>query len=141
MERCVFKNAQSDFYVVADAYDGSQIRQTVTDFLSAAARIEKETLSLKTKSGEVRLEISGDSEVIAYVGHDAFMDFNIPKIDGKKEGAAPKTIILACASKPYFGPYLKETGANPDSMDNWTDGAGGVFFEGCPGGRDRRRKW
>jgi hypothetical protein len=59
MERCLFKNAQSDFYVVADAYDGSQIRQTVTDFLSAAARIKNETLSLKTKSGDVRLEIGG----------------------------------------------------------------------------------
>jgi len=119
MERCIFKNGPSDFYIVADAYDGSQIRQTVTDFLSAAARTEKEILSLKTKSGNVRLEISGDSEVIAYVGHDAFMDFNIPKIVGKKEGRTPKAIILACASKPYFGPYLKQTGADPIL---WTTG-------------------
>jgi hypothetical protein len=119
MERCVFKNTQSDFYVVADAYDGSQIRQTVTDFLSAAAHIEKETLSLKTKSGDVRLEIGGDSEIVAYVGHDAFMDFSIAKISGKKDARAPKTIILACASKPYFGPYLKETGADPIL---WTTG-------------------
>jgi hypothetical protein len=119
MERCVFRNGESDFYIVADAYDGSQIRQTVTDFLSAAARVQKETLLLKTKSGDVRLEIGGASEVVAYVGHDAFMDFNIPKIAGKNESTAPKTIILACASKPYFGPYLKETGANPIL---WTTG-------------------
>jgi hypothetical protein len=119
MERCIFKNGQSDFYVVADAYDGSQIRQTVTDFLSAAARLEKETVSVKTKSGDVRLEIGGASEVIAYVGHDAFMDFNIPKISAKLDEHRPKAIILACASKPYFGPYLKVTGSDPIL---WTTG-------------------
>jgi hypothetical protein len=119
MERCIFRNAKSDFYIVADAYDGSQIRQTVTDFLSAAARLEKETVSLKTKSGDVRLEIGGSSEVIAYVGHDAFMDFNIPKISAKLNGHGPKVIILACASKPYFGPYLRVTGSDPIL---WTTG-------------------
>ena len=119
MERCIFKNGQSDFYVVADAYDGSQIRQTVTDFLSAAARLEKESLSLKTKSGDVRLEIGGAAEVIAYVGHDAFMDFNIPKISAKLDEHRPKVIILACASKPYFGPYLRVTGSDPIL---WTTG-------------------
>jgi hypothetical protein len=119
MERCVFENAKSDFYIVADAYDGSQIRQTVTDFLSAAARVQKETLSLKTKSGDVRLEIGGASEVIAYVGHDAFMDFNIPKISAKLDEHKPKVIILACASKPYFGPYLRVTGSDPIL---WTTG-------------------
>jgi hypothetical protein len=113
LERCVFKNRDSDFYLVADAYEGSQIRQTVSDFLSAAARIGKETLSLKTKSGDVRLEIAGASEFVAYVGHDAFMDFAIPKISGNKDGHGPKAILLACASKPFFGPYLRETGGDP----------------------------
>lgn len=119
MERCVFKNGKADFYVVADAYDGSQIRQTVTDFLSAAARLQKEVISLKTRSGDVRLEIGGASEVIAYVGHDAFMDFNIPKISAKLDEHRPKVIILACASKPYFGPYLRVTGSEPIL---WTTG-------------------
>jgi hypothetical protein len=113
LERCAFKNSQSNFYVVADAYDGSQIRQAVTDFLSASARLEKETLSLKTKSGEVKLEIRGAAELAAYVGHDAFMDFSIPKIVGKKDGSAHKVIVLACASKQYFGSYLRETGGDP----------------------------
>jgi hypothetical protein len=119
MERCVFKNAKSNFYVVADAYNGSQIRQAVTDFLSAAAKLGNETLSLKTKSGDVRLEIGGASEVIAYVGHDAFMDFNIPKISAKLDEHKPKVIILARASKPYFGPYLRVTGSDPIL---WTTG-------------------
>jgi hypothetical protein len=113
LERCVFKNRESNFYLVADAYEGSQIRQAVTDFLSAAARIEKETLSVKTKSGEFRLEIGGASEVVTYMGHDVFMDFAIPKISGNKDGHGPKAIVLACASKSYFGPYLRETGGDP----------------------------
>src|ERR1700719_1181955 len=34
LDRCVFKNRSQDVYLVADAYEGSQIKMAVTDFLS-----------------------------------------------------------------------------------------------------------
>jgi hypothetical protein len=70
---------------VADAYEGSQIKMAVTDFLSAAAGVAKETVSFKIRSVEVSFAAAGDADVIVYVGHDAFMDFQIPPIAGTRE--------------------------------------------------------
>jgi phage-related baseplate assembly protein len=47
------------------------------------------------------------------VGHDAFMDFQIPPIIGKSGSKPRRTVILACASKSYFASYLRPTGAQP----------------------------
>ena len=113
LERCVFKSAKNDVYLVADAYEGSQIKMAVTDFLSAAAGIAKENVSFKIRSEEVSLAVAGDADVIVYVGHDAFMDFQVPPIAGTRGNKSRRTIILACASKPYFAPYIRQTGADP----------------------------
>src|SRR6266436_4812347 len=73
LERCVFKNSKNVVYLVADAYEGSQIKMAVTDFLSVAAGIGKENVSFKIRSEEVSFAVAGDADVIVYVGHDAFM--------------------------------------------------------------------
>src|SRR6266404_3224881 len=67
LERCVFKNSKNDVYLVADAYEGSQIKMAVTDFLSAAAGVAKETVSFKIRSVEVSFAAAGDADVIVYV--------------------------------------------------------------------------
>jgi len=113
LDRCVFKGRKNDVYLVADAYEGSQIKLAVTDFLSAAAGIAREEFSKKTASGYVSLRIAGEADLIVYVGHDAFMDFQIPPITGTRGNKLRRTIVLACASKPYFAPYLRQTGASP----------------------------
>jgi len=48
-----------------------------------------------------------------YVGHDGFMDFQIAPIAGTRGDKPRQTIILACASKVYFAPYIRQTGAEP----------------------------
>ena len=113
LERCVFKNAEEDVYLVADAYEGSQIKLAVTDFLSAAAGVAKEKVTLKMRSEEVSIAIAGNADLIVYVGHDAFMDFQIPPIAGAKGDKPRRTIILACASKSFFASYVRQTGAEP----------------------------
>lgn len=113
LERCVFKSRKDDVYLVADAYEGSQIKLAVTDFLSAAAGIAKEQFSKETASGDISLRIAGEADLIVYVGHDAFMDFQIAPIAGTRGTKLRRTIVLACASKPYFAPYLRQTGADP----------------------------
>jgi hypothetical protein len=113
LERCVFKSRKDDTYLVADAYEGSQIKLAVTDFLSAAAGIAKEQFSKQTASGNVSFSIAGEADLIVYVGHDAFMDFQIAPIAGTRGSKLRRTIVLACASKPYFSPYVRQTGATP----------------------------
>jgi hypothetical protein len=113
LERCVFKNTQADVFLVADAYEGSQIKSAVTDFLSAAAGVGSENISVKMKSADVPLVAGGGADLAVYVGHDAFMDFQVAPVVGTRGSKLRRTIILACASKAYFAPYLRETGAQP----------------------------
>jgi hypothetical protein len=114
LERCIFKSRSGgDVYLVADAYDGSQIKKCVTDFLSAAAGAAPENISISTKSLEISVVAGGAADLLVCVGHDAFMDFQVPTIAGRKTDKSRRTIILACASKSYFAPYLRLTGAEP----------------------------
>jgi hypothetical protein len=113
LERCVFKVQENDMYLVADAYEGSQIKLAVTDFLSAAAGVAKEKVTFKMRSEEVSVAIAGNADLIVYAGHDAFMDFQIPPIAGARGDKLRRTIILACASKSFFAPYVRQTGAEP----------------------------
>lgn len=111
LERCVFRYRDASVYLVADAYSGSEIRQAVTDFLSAAAGRSPQSLNLSGNK-PVALTIAGGADLVAYVGHDAFMDFQILPISGSGGKTRP-VIILACESKYFFAPYLKQTGATP----------------------------
>jgi hypothetical protein len=113
LERCVFEHRNPVAYLVADAYDGARIRKTVTDFLDAAAGKTTETLSLGQGLRKTVIYTAGGSDLVAYVGHDAFMDFQIPEIAGAKGDKSRQFIVLACASRPYFRPYMRATGSAP----------------------------
>ena len=109
LERVVFKHKTSNTYLLADAYDGKYIKQTTIDFLQASSGANAKEIIVNDQ----KLSFGGDSDLLAYVGHDGLMEFSLdiklkPK-DTKKRDA----IILACISKDFFKPYLKITGANP----------------------------
>ena len=113
LERCVFKSRKEDVFLVADAYQGSEIKWAVTDFLSAAAGVTSENVRVKLASDDISIGAGGAADLLAYVGHDAFMDFQIPPVAGAKGSKPRRTIILACASKVFFSPYIRQTGAQP----------------------------
>jgi hypothetical protein len=113
LERCVFKHRTSNVYLVADAYRGSQIRQTIVDFLEAAAGANSEKITVKAGSQIANLEIRGGSNLVAYVGHDGFMDFQLSSWPQKTNDAHRQAIILACVSKTYFAASLRASGAQP----------------------------
>ncbi|WP_303318905.1 hypothetical protein Q4Q34_05485 [Flavivirga abyssicola] len=109
LERLLFKHKTSNTYLLADAYDGKYIKNTIIDFLEATAG-RKEIVVL---NGTQELEFGGSSNLLAYVGHDGLMEFdvkgNFEPLNKKKRDA----IILACISKDYFKTYLQLTKANP----------------------------
>ncbi len=113
LERCVFKHRASNVYLVADAYRGSQIRQAIIDFLEAASGTHLEKIALQPRSQVVNLDAAGGSSLVAYVGHDGFMDFQLPSVPQKANDAPRQAIILACASKAYFAGPLRTSGAHP----------------------------
>jgi hypothetical protein len=113
LERCLFKNRNADVFLVADGYQGSEIKSAVTDFLSAAAGKTPEDIRARVNSADVSVAAGGAADLLGYIGHDAFMDFQIAPIAGAKGNKPRRTIILACASKAFFSPYLRQTGAEP----------------------------
>lgn len=112
LERCLFKHRRSEVYLVADAYRGDEIRQAILDFFDAAAGANPETIALPGASA-APLTFRGGSNLVAYIGHNGLMDFQLPIVPRKKNETHRDAIILACASKQYFGEALRTAGAYP----------------------------
>lgn len=109
LERVLFKHKTKNIYIVADAFDGKYIKQTTVNFLSAASGAEEEKISYDNQE----LCFGGGSNLLAYIGHNGLMEFNIA-VDFEPQNIQIRdAIMLACISKAYFKTYLEDTGANP----------------------------
>ena len=115
LERLVFKHRVKDVYMLADAYDGQFIRQTTIDFLNAAAGRNP----VMVETGGKKVSFGGASNLLAYIGHNGLMDFNLQENFPRATDKKRETIILACYSKKYFTSYLQTAGALPVL---WTTG-------------------
>jgi hypothetical protein len=113
LERAVFYCASSGVYLIADAYRGSEIKQAIGDFFEAAAGQRKVELLRVVGSGGKPAEIRDAPSLVVYVGHDGLMDFAMEKTFTGATGGKRQAMVLACASKSYFGPSLRATGAQP----------------------------
>ena len=109
LERLVFKHATKNCYLIADAYNGQYIEQCTRDFLSSSAGLKKEILTIDGKT----LGIAGNARLLGYIGHDGLMDFDIDDAYTNTDGKTRDVIILACFSKRFFAPHLKDAGVNP----------------------------
>lgn len=109
LERLVFKHVSKNYYLVADAYDGQFIKECTKNFLNSTCGQLKDTLQIDNRT----IGIGGHSQLIAYIGHDGLMDFQLNEtyqnIDNKKRDV----IILACYSKRFFSPYLDKANVHP----------------------------
>lgn len=115
LERLVFKHITQNYYLVADGYNGKYIKQCTKDFLYSCAGQEKDTIHAQNKV----IGIAGNSKMLAYIGHDGLMDFQLSESFANVDGKKRDCIILACISKTYFAPHLKATKATPVV---WTTG-------------------
>ncbi len=140
LERVVFKHATKDVYLLADAYDGEQIKACIQDFLKAANGQEVQQLQADGK----QLNFGGGAQLVSYIGHDGLMEFNADvsyTTNTKKIDA----IILACYSKNYFQEEIRRAGANPvlwtthlmapeaytlkSAIDGWLNGETGAQID------------
>ncbi|MGO9640224.1 MAG: hypothetical protein ACLP1Y_02825, partial [Candidatus Acidiferrales bacterium] len=113
LERCVFQHRTQNVHLVADAYEGSQIKQAIVDFLSAAAGANPEKIAVSIGLQTMVLNGGGDANLVAYVGHDGLMDFQLATYPEGKNQTHRDAIILSCASKSYFDAALRASGAYP----------------------------
>ena len=109
LERLLFKHKQYDAYLLAEAYNGMYIENTTVDFLESCSGDHPISINF---NGE-KLNFGGCSNLLAYVGHDGLMDFDIEGNFEPKDNTLREAIILACYSNDFFEKYLKETGASP----------------------------
>jgi hypothetical protein len=113
LERCVFKYRTHNVYLVADAYQGREIKQAIVDFLTAAAGRNPEGIAVQASPQSFTLQVGGAANLVAYAGHEGLMDFTLPALPAKNDAAQRDAIILACISKSYFAAPLRAAGADP----------------------------
>ena len=115
LERCAFKYRAASVYLIADAYRGLEIKQAILDFLDSAAGGGADAISVPVPSTRTVLNLPahGGATVLAYVGHDGLMDFQLPRYPQQKDKTPRQAIVLACASKQFFGEALRAGGAYP----------------------------
>ena len=111
LERVVYEHRTLDAYLVADAYRGAEIKQATVDFFNVASGNVNPTFEDGGKT--YGLGRGGAAHLVAYVGHDGLMDFQLPALSGRRDDARRDAVVLACISKKYFAPGLRETGAHP----------------------------
>lgn len=116
VDRVVYKTTiaragkNTTVYVVAEAHDGRKIRTAIQTFLGYASGYNAAVL----EAGGVQLPVGGAAHVVAFVGHNGLMDFSKPEPPKtKKDERARSSVVLACASKPYFEETLTASGAHP----------------------------
>lgn len=109
LERLLFKHKTADVYLLADAYDGEKIKQCVVDFIEAA---DGQDIDYVTHDGST-LAFGGSASLVAYVGHDGLMDFDVDVAPTSNHSVKRDVMILACYSQEYFSPKMKKVGARP----------------------------
>lgn len=109
LERIIFKHRFSNFYLIADAYNGMYIKNCTQDFLKSSCGELKDTVNVDNTT----LGIAGYSSLISYIGHNGLMDFNIDYKPINTDSIKRNIIILACYSKHFFSPYLQKANVNP----------------------------
>ncbi len=113
LARLVFRHRRTGAFLIAEAYRGSYIQRATEDFLDAAAGLPGEKLILSVDGKEVEIYGGGNANVLAYIGHNGLMDFQLSSAPKKRDKEKREAIILACASKSYFAEPLRTTGAKP----------------------------
>jgi hypothetical protein len=109
MERVIFKHVSRNVYLVADAYNGKHIKTCTEDFLRSCSGKRKDSILVNY----MKVGLYGNADLLAYIGHDGLMDFRLTETFANTDGKKRDCIILACISKSYFAPHLKQTQANP----------------------------
>jgi len=115
LERCVFKYRAANVYLIADAYRGMEIKQAILDFFYSAAGGGADLLpaSASSSGSAVNIPAHGGANLVAYIGHDGLMDFQLPQYPRQRGSAHREAIVLACISKQFFRDGLRAGGADP----------------------------
>ena len=109
LERLVFKYRTKEVYLVADAYDGKEIKPCTINFLKSCSGNFNDSVNVNGKT----IYCGGASQILSYIGHDGLMDFTLTETFKAADDKKREAMIYACISRTYFGQHIKSTGAIP----------------------------
>jgi len=104
LERCLFQHKTANVLLVADAYQGKEIRRATVDFLSAAGGGKAATWT----AGGKMVRIGGGADLVIYAGHNGLMDFSLAEKEITRGQQGRPAMVLCCKSKQYFLPWLQQ---------------------------------
>lgn len=102
-------------YLVADAWDGKYIKETIGQFMRYNAGDDAFNLQADGK----QLNAGGNAQLIAYIGHNALMDYAglanrlLSNPAAANNNPVNDAIVLACKSQAYFQTRLQAVDAHP----------------------------
>lgn len=109
LERVLFKHKDSNTYLLAEAYDGRYIKNTIQDYLESLAGNQQ----MEVVHENQELSFAGNADLVSYIGHNGLMEFSVEGNFKNTSQQKKDAIVLACISKSYFSPHLKATKSNP----------------------------
>jgi len=128
LRRLTLRHAAEEITLTADAYRGSEMRQCLQDFETAAA--------------------SNQFDLVAYIGHNGLMDFALPE-RAPVAGNDTRVMVLCCVSDRYFSERLRRLGCEPvlmttqlmypgafllhDALESWRNGGSLADIRGAAG--------
>jgi len=80
---------------------------------SRAVRTKADLATDSSGGRDPKIPAGGGADLVAYVGHDGLMDFQLTRPPVNHNRSARPAIILACASRYYFSEALRASGAYP----------------------------
>jgi len=109
LERCIFKHKRKNIYLIADAYDGEYIDQTIQDYMDACAGLSKLEMEIDGQA----VGFGGMADLLVYIGHNGLMEQELAYIPEKSDADKRESITLGCFSKDFFVDYMRASGAYP----------------------------
>jgi len=113
LRRYVFEHRATKSVLVADAYRGSAIRTCLEDFLRSSEGAFAPAIEV---GGRGELKFGGAADLIAYIGHNGLMEYQIAAANVDATKQVRDAVVLCCVSNRYFGERLKRAGTRPVLM-------------------------
>lgn len=110
MRRIIFQHTKNKTLLITDAYQGSQMKQCLTDYLNTTTGSYQPNITVKTL--DKKITIGAKSHLTAYIGHNGLMEHQIITTKAPNPPTLD-TITLCCISDSYFKPYFSKTNTRP----------------------------
>ena len=107
LERLIFKHVSEPVWLVADAYDGAFMKQTLNEYLASLAGRSYDEITVDSTI----IPIEGGAELVAFIGHNGLMDVRLDSFPKAIDTTSRDAIILSCISRDYFEEPLKKANA------------------------------